>query len=65
MRWRRTAKPKNVTSFTIRPGLLSGKPVVILDFGKVGQSVMNADDLEGLIAELERNLRAARELGET
>ncbi|HEY7541622.1 MAG TPA: hypothetical protein VIF11_15865 [Methylomirabilota bacterium] len=58
-------KPRTPTSFRIIPAHSDGKPVVVLDFGKLGQITLSADDVDRFVAELERNIREARKVGET
>ncbi len=58
-------KPRAPTSFKLIPAQSDGKPVVVIDFGRLGRITLSADDVDRFIAELEKTLRAAREVGET
>lgn len=60
-------KPRTPTSFALIPAVhpVDGKPVVIIDFGRLGQITLDGDDVERFIAELEVKLRQALELGTT
>jgi hypothetical protein len=52
-------------SFKIADGLNAGKPVVILDFGRLGRIVLDGDDVERLKAQLDAKLAAAAARGTT
>ena len=60
-------RPRAPTSFTITPAThpTTGRPCVILGFGKLGFIAMEGDDVERLKAELDKQLAAAAELGTT
>ncbi len=60
-------KPRTPRSFQLIPAVhpVDGKPIVMLDFGKLGRITLDADDVERFIAQLELQLRAARALGTT
>ena len=58
-------KPRTPRAFTIMPAHSEGKPVVLIDFGKFGRITLDAHDVSRLIAELEKTLHKARDLGET
>ena len=60
-------KPRAPRSFIITPAThpLTGKPCVVLNFGKLGQIALEGDDVERLKAELDKQLEAAAELGTT
>jgi hypothetical protein len=49
----------------IAGGLNEGKPVVILDFGRLGRIVLDGDDVERLKAQLDGHLAAAAARGTT
>lgn len=51
--------------FVTAPGQNEGQPVVVLDFGRLGRVVLDGDDVERLKNELDRQLRAARAMGQT
>lgn len=57
--------PKSRQSFVLIPGLLDGKPVVTLVFGRFGQYHLDGDDVERLKNELDSHLRAAQRMGQT
>jgi hypothetical protein len=60
-------KPRTPTSFTLIPSVhpVDGKPVVVIDFGRLGRITLGADDVDRFVAALEAKLREARELGTT
>lgn len=60
-------KPRSPRSFTIAAAThpTTGKPCVVLDFGKLGRIALEADDVERFKDELDRQLEAAAEMGTT
>lgn len=67
MRWRKRTGPRAPTSFVIIPAThpTTGRPCVVLTFGKLGRIALEGDDVERLKAELDNQLAAATELGTT
>lgn len=65
MSWKRKSAKHTPSSFKIIAGQSQGKPVVILDFGKLGMLHLGADDLERFKNELDAHLREAVRMGGT
>jgi hypothetical protein len=64
---RAAVKPRTPQFFLITPAThtATGKPCVVLNFGKLGQIALEADDVERLKAELDKQLQAAADMGTT